>query len=80
MRWWPTIRFACCRSCVTPDQGFATLAAPLTIEPIGIALPPNDALLVNLVQNYLNALAGTGALEALSARWFEDASWLDQLP
>jgi polar amino acid transport system substrate-binding protein len=63
-----------------PDQGLATLVTSLTIEPIGIALPANDALLVNLVQNYLNALEGTGALEALRARWFEDASWLDQLP
>ena len=63
-----------------PDHGLATLVTPLTIEPIGIALPANDALLVNLVQNYLNALQGTGALEALRARWFEDASWLDQLP
>lgn len=63
-----------------PDHGLATLASPLTIEPIGIALPANDALLVNLVQNYLAALQGTGALDALRARWFEDASWLDQLP
>jgi hypothetical protein len=38
------------------------------------------ARLVKLVQNYLNALEGAGALEALRARWFEDASWLDQLP
>jgi len=63
-----------------PEQGLTTLVTPLTIEPIGIALPANDALLVNLVQNYLNTLQGTGALEALLARWFEDASWLDQLP
>jgi len=63
-----------------PDKGLATLVSPLTIEPIGIALPANDALLVNLVQNYLTALQGTGVLEALRARWFEDASWLDQLP
>ena len=63
-----------------PEQNLATLVTPLTIEPIGIALPANDALLVNLVQNYLNALQGTGVLEALRARWFEDASWLGQLP
>jgi polar amino acid transport system substrate-binding protein len=62
------------------DKGLATLVAPLTIEPIGIAMPANDPLLVNLLQNYLNALEGTGVLEALRARWFEDGSWLDQLP
>jgi polar amino acid transport system substrate-binding protein len=63
-----------------PDQGLATLVTPLTIEPIGIALPANDALLVNLVQNYLAALRATGVLDALQARWFEDGSWLTQLP
>lgn len=63
-----------------PDRGLASLLTPLTIEPVGIALPANDALLVNLVQNYLSALKATGVLEALRATWFEDGSWLAQLP
>ena len=63
-----------------PDRGLATLLTPLTVEPIGIALPANDALLVNLVQNYLAALRATGVLEMLQAKWFEDGSWLAQLP
>lgn len=62
------------------DEGLATLLAPLTIEPIGIALPPNDALLVNLVQNYLSALQGSGLLEVLRKKWMEDGSWLSELP
>jgi polar amino acid transport system substrate-binding protein len=63
-----------------PDEGLATLVSPLTVEPIGIALPTNDPLLLNLVQNYLNALQATGVLEALRSRWFDDGSWLKDLP
>jgi len=63
-----------------PDAGFVTLRNPLTIEPIGIAVAPGDALLVNLIENYLGALEGTGALEALNAKWFESGAWLAQLP
>ena len=53
---------------------------PLTVEPLGIALPPNDSLFLNLIQNYLNALSATGALTAIQAAWLEDASWLAELP
>ena len=63
-----------------PEAGLATLLTPLTIEPIGIALPPNDMLLLNLVQNYLGALQSTGVLESLRQKWMEDGSWLTQLP
>ena len=63
-----------------PDAGLATLTEPLTIEPIGIALAPGDSLLLNLVTNYLSALEGVGLLDALEKKWFEDGSWLIQLP
>ncbi|MDJ0851891.1 MAG: transporter substrate-binding domain-containing protein [Myxococcota bacterium] len=63
-----------------PDRGLATLVTPLTIEPIGIALPAEDSLLLNLVTNYLSALQATGVLEALRSRWFDDGSWLAELP
>jgi polar amino acid transport system substrate-binding protein len=63
-----------------PEAGLATLLTPLTIEPIGIALPANDGLLLNLLQNYLGALQSTGVLESLRKRWMEDGSWLAQLP
>jgi polar amino acid transport system substrate-binding protein len=63
-----------------PDAGLATLAEPMTIEPIGIALAPGDSLLVNMVSNYLGALEGIGLLDALEKKWFEDGSWLIQLP
>ena len=61
-------------------EGLVTLAAPLTVEPIGIALPPDDFLFVNLVDNYLNSLEATGALERLRREWFENGAWLADLP
>jgi polar amino acid transport system substrate-binding protein len=62
------------------DKGLATLVSPLTVEPIGVALPPNDPLLVNLVQNFLNLMEGTGTLETLKQKWFNDGSWIGELP
>jgi polar amino acid transport system substrate-binding protein len=56
------------------------ISEPLTIEPIGVALPPNDPLLVNLVENYLGALDALGLLDELNKKWFEDGSWLLQIP
>lgn len=63
-----------------PDAGLVAAQNPLTIEPIGIAVPPGDPLLLNLVQNYLNAIKGTGALEKLNEKWFKSGAWLMQLP
>jgi len=63
-----------------PEKGLATLTKPLTIEPIGVALPPGDSLLLNMVENYLGALEGVGLLEMLEEKWFEDGSWLIQVP
>lgn len=62
------------------DQGLVTLAQPLTIEPIGIAISPGDSLMLNMVQNYLVALEGVGILEELEAKWFKDGGWLIHLP
>jgi polar amino acid transport system substrate-binding protein len=63
-----------------PDAGLVTLKQPLTIEPIGVALAPGDPLLINLVQNYMQALAATGVLESLQAKWFGNAAWMAQMP
>ena len=63
-----------------PDSGLATLTEPLTLEPVGIALPPGDPLLINLVENYLSALDMVGLLEQLHDAWYTDGSWLTQLP
>ncbi len=63
-----------------PDAGLASLFTLLTYEPMGVAMPPNDPLLVNWMENFLNGLRGSGRLDALQAKWFEDATWVDELP
>ncbi len=63
-----------------PDGAMATLNKPISYEPIGVALPANDPLLVNWVQNVFNFLEKTGELEALTQRWFRDTSWISRLP
>lgn len=63
-----------------PEAGLISVITRLTYEPIGIALPAGDPLLLNFVDNTLQGLAITGQLENLQDRWFEDARWLEQLP
>jgi polar amino acid transport system substrate-binding protein len=53
-----------------PDAGFRSLFSLLTYEPIGIALPANDAQFINWTQNFLHRLEGTDTLEGLGRRWF----------
>ena len=62
-----------------PDAGLATLSKPLSYEPIGVAVPPNDPLLVNWVQNSLNFIEKTGEFEAIKQKWLNDSSWVNQL-
>ena len=62
-----------------PDQGLLAIIAPLTYEPIGIALPANDALFMNLVGNFLTALQDSGTLERLKDQWFRTGDWWDQV-
>ena len=71
-----TCHFAALRH---PEAGLITSEASFTVEPMGIALSPNDPRLANLVQTYLDALAQSGALEKASAFWFRDESWVGSL-
>jgi polar amino acid transport system substrate-binding protein len=61
------------------DKGLTSLKSPLNYEPIGIALSPNDPLLLNWAQNFVAYLATSGELGQLQKKWFEDASWVPQL-
>jgi len=63
-----------------PEVELSALITPFTIEPLGIALPANAPLLVNLVENYLDALEITGLLTQFKARWLNDGSWVQELP
>jgi len=62
------------------EKGLTTVTAPFTFEPIGVALPDGDPLLVNWLENYLAVLNGSGDLKKMTERWFNDASWLKELP
>lgn len=61
-----------------PGKDLAMLNTPLTIEPIGIAMPASDYQLMNLIQNFYDKLEMIGALEALREIWFKDGTWLLQ--
>lgn len=63
-----------------PGKGLVSVITPLTYEPIGIALPADDAHLINWVENFLGALEGSGEMEALVKRWLGEGDWLKQLP
>ncbi len=63
-----------------PNAGLATTISTFSFEPIGVALSSDAHLLTNVVQNYFTLLEGTGTLERLRAAWFNDDSWVRELP
>ena len=63
-----------------PNRGLVTLEQPLDVEPIGIALSPEDARFKDLLQSYLAAFEGTGLMDQLRQKWLEDGSWIAALP
>jgi polar amino acid transport system substrate-binding protein len=63
-----------------PEAGLSTLATPWTVEPLGIAVPSDAPLLLNLVQNYLATLDHTGLLAGYRAKWLADGRWMAELP
>lgn len=62
-----------------PDAGLISVVTPLTYEPIGIAIPANDPLLMNWTTNMLNSMEASGKLDELRLKWFAKGSWLDKL-
>jgi polar amino acid transport system substrate-binding protein len=62
-----------------PKEDLTTLKQPLTIEPIGVAVPPGDGLLLNFLENTIGALEASNALGALRARWLEQGDWVAHL-
>lgn len=52
-----------------PQAGFVSVLSRLTYEPIGIALPADDAHLLNFVENVLVRLEQTNTLEQIGERW-----------
>ena len=62
------------------NAGLATVITTLVYEPIGIAMPPGDAQLINWTENFLHRMEKTNRLELLRRRWFERGDWLKKLP
>jgi len=60
-------------------SGLVPVVAPLTYEPIGIAVPKGDPQLVNWLQNFLNGIEKAGYMKDLGEKWFAKPTWLDQL-
>jgi polar amino acid transport system substrate-binding protein len=61
------------------DKGLVAGQSKFTVEPLGIAIP-EDALLINWLSNFLNMLEASGQLKAISNKWFQDGSWIKELP
>ncbi len=60
------------------EKGLVAGKAPLTFEPLGIAVK-EDALLINWLNNYMKVLDGSGHLKKLNNRWFKSSSWIKNL-
>jgi len=56
-----------------PDSGFQSVVSLLTYEPIGIALPANDPLLMNLARNFIDRAENVGLIKGLAVKWFGQA-------
>jgi polar amino acid transport system substrate-binding protein len=63
-----------------PEAKLGMSDKPFTYEPIGIALPPTDTLMINWVQNFLNAMDRIGGLKKIEDRWLKNADWITRLP
>jgi polar amino acid transport system substrate-binding protein len=55
------------------------LVAPITYEPIGIAVPKGDPHLLNWLGNFLHSLEKAGYMHDLKQKWFAQATWLQQM-
>ncbi len=60
-------------------SGLVPVAAPLTYEPIGIAVPKGDPQLLNWLENFLRSVEKAGYMKDLGEKWFAKPTWVDQL-
>jgi polar amino acid transport system substrate-binding protein len=71
---------AACAVTVFRNQDKLVATPPLTFEPLGIAVRQGDPLLVNLLNNILMNAQGNGVLDDLREKWFQNSSWMKELP
>ncbi len=62
-----------------PDQGLVSKITPFTYEPLGIAIPPGDAQLINWLNNFLHMMQASDELANLKAKWIKNPSWIKDL-
>ena len=62
-----------------PEAGLLSIVTQLTYEPIGIAIPANDPLMMNWTRNTLNNIEGSGILDELKLKWFAEGNWMNKL-
>lgn len=60
--------------------GLGMIEPPLSIEPIGIAIPGSDDQFENLVRNYMATFERSGLTTHLHQKWFENDDWMALLP
>jgi polar amino acid transport system substrate-binding protein len=61
-----------------PNRGLSTSLKTFSFEPLGIALPGTDPLLINWMDNFLKILQGTGELKKLSEDWLKNELWVEE--
>lgn len=61
-----------------PNRGLSTSLKTFSFEPLGIALPGTDPLLINWMDNFLKTLLGTGELKRLSEYWMKNELWIEE--
>jgi polar amino acid transport system substrate-binding protein len=62
-----------------PAAGLISVVAPITYEPIGIAVPKGDPHLLNWLGNFLHSLEKAGYMNDLKEKWFVQPTWLPQM-
>lgn len=63
-----------------PEADFATLKEPFTYEPIGVAVSADDPQFLNLIDNFVDAMESTGALDRVRTAWLRNNDWIAALP
>jgi len=61
------------------DKGLVAGQSKFTVEPLGIAIQ-EDTLLINWLGNFLNMFKSSGQSKILNKKWFQDGSWIKELP
>lgn len=62
-----------------PGKGLLVKEDLFSIERIGAAIPGDDMLFLNLLDNFLEDLEASGELQRIEDKWFKDGAWLSEL-